>query len=54
MAGRKDPTGLTGHLLVNGMKQPSNFRHMAGYVVQVRDWSVMAMSCSIVLSVLPY
>ena len=36
MAGRKDPSGLSGHLLVNGAKQPKNFMHMTGYVVQVR------------------
>ena len=40
LAGRKDPSGLTGRLLVNGRKQPKNFMHLTGYVVQVRKMSV--------------
>ena len=43
LAGRKDPSGLTGRLLVNGRKQPKNFRHLTGYVVQVRRMSVASV-----------
>ena len=35
LAGRKDPRGLSGHLLVDGKQQPKNFKCMTGYVVQV-------------------
>ena len=35
LAGRKDPLGLEGHVLVNGKKQPKNFKALTGYVVQV-------------------
>lgn len=34
LAARKDKTGLTGQVLVNGKRQPSNFRLISGYVVQ--------------------
>lgn len=34
LAGRKDPAGLTGDVLVDGEKQPANFKCMSGYVVQ--------------------
>lgn len=34
LAARKDPTGLTGQVLVDGYLQPANFRLMSGYVVQ--------------------
>ncbi|XP_074648861.1 broad substrate specificity ATP-binding cassette transporter ABCG2-like isoform X2 [Tubulanus polymorphus] len=34
LAGRKDKSGLTGEVLIDGHKQPENFKCMAGYVVQ--------------------
>lgn len=34
LAARKDPSGLTGQVLISGHPQPSNFRLMSGYVVQ--------------------
>ena len=37
LAGRKDPAGLNGTVLVNGEKQPKNFKCLAGYVVQVSE-----------------
>ena len=36
LAGRKDRSGLTGNVLVNGEHQPNNFKCISGYVVQVR------------------
>ena len=39
LAGRKDPAGLSGDLLVDGKKQPKNFRNQSGYVVQVQPLS---------------
>ena len=35
LAGRKDPTGLSGQVLVDSRPQPKNFKCMTGYVVQV-------------------
>ena len=35
LAGRKDKSGLSGQVLVNGQQQPSNFKCISGYVVQV-------------------
>jgi ATP-binding cassette subfamily G (WHITE) protein 2 len=35
LAGRKDPRGLTGTLLLDGCPPPDNFKCMVGYVVQV-------------------
>ena len=35
LAGRKDRSGLTGNVLVNGQQQPANFKCVSGYVVQV-------------------
>ena len=35
VAARKNPSGLQGTILVNGEKQPDNFKCMTGYVVQV-------------------
>ena len=35
LAGRKDRKHLSGVVLVNGQKQPENFKCIAGYVVQV-------------------
>lgn len=35
LAGRKDTSRLSGVVLVNGVKQPENFKCMTGYVVQV-------------------
>lgn len=34
LAGRKDTSRLSGVVLVNGVKQPANFKCMTGYVVQ--------------------
>ena len=36
LAGRNDPSGLSGTVLVNGERQPNNFKCITGYVVQVR------------------
>ena len=35
LAGRKDPKGLGGLVLIDGKKQPKNFKCMSGYVIQV-------------------
>ena len=35
LAARKNPRGLSGCVLVDGQKQPSNFKLLSGYVVQV-------------------
>uniref|UniRef100_A0A8C9UVI9 Uncharacterized protein n=1 Tax=Spermophilus dauricus TaxID=99837 RepID=A0A8C9UVI9_SPEDA len=35
LAARKDPCGLSGEVLINGVHQPANFRYNSGYVVQV-------------------
>lgn len=35
LAGRKDPAGLSGTLLLDGCPPPENFKCMVGYVVQV-------------------
>lgn len=35
LAGRKDPDGLKGNILIDGNKVPHNFKCMVGYVVQV-------------------
>ena len=37
LAGRKNPEGLKGTVLVDGGPQPKNFKCMTGYVVQVID-----------------
>lgn len=34
LAGRKEPKGLSGSVLVDGRRQPKNFKCMTGYVVQ--------------------
>lgn len=34
LAGRKDPKGLTGEVLINGVPLPKNFKRISGYVVQ--------------------
>ncbi|XP_072478443.1 broad substrate specificity ATP-binding cassette transporter ABCG2 isoform X2 [Notamacropus eugenii] len=34
LAARKDPNGLSGHVLINGAPQPANFKCNSGYVVQ--------------------
>ncbi|XP_078061052.1 broad substrate specificity ATP-binding cassette transporter ABCG2 isoform X2 [Mustelus asterias] len=34
LAGRKDPSGLKGQVLIDGALQPSNFKCISGYVVQ--------------------
>ena len=35
LADRKDRRWLSGHVLINGEKQPHNFKCASGYVVQV-------------------
>ena len=35
LAGRKDVSGLTGDVRINGSPLPSNFKRISGYVVQV-------------------
>ena len=35
LADRKDMSCVTGDIMVNGAKKPSNFKRMTGYVVQV-------------------
>ncbi|XP_058239867.1 broad substrate specificity ATP-binding cassette transporter ABCG2d isoform X2 [Hemibagrus wyckioides] len=34
LAARKDPSGLSGEVLIDGAPQPSNFKCLSGYVVQ--------------------
>jgi len=34
LAGRKDPRGLSGEVLINGSSLPKNFKRISGYVVQ--------------------
>ncbi|XP_048669550.1 broad substrate specificity ATP-binding cassette transporter ABCG2-like [Marmota marmota marmota] len=34
LVARKDPCGLSGEVLINGVHQPANFRYNSGYVVQ--------------------
>jgi len=34
LAGRKDPSGLSGHVLIDGRPLPTNFKRISGYVVQ--------------------
>jgi ATP-binding cassette subfamily G (WHITE) protein 2 len=34
LAGRKDPRGLSGTLLIDGQPQPENYKCICGYVVQ--------------------
>ncbi|XP_035531430.1 broad substrate specificity ATP-binding cassette transporter ABCG2-like [Morone saxatilis] len=34
LAARKDPTGLSGEVLIDGAPQPANFKCLSGYVVQ--------------------
>uniref|UniRef100_H2YBJ3 ABC transporter domain-containing protein n=1 Tax=Ciona savignyi TaxID=51511 RepID=H2YBJ3_CIOSA len=34
LAGRKDPAGLSGNVLINSRPLPSNFKRISGYVVQ--------------------
>lgn len=35
LAARKDPSGLSGEVLVDRAPQPPNFKCLSGYVVQV-------------------
>lgn len=37
LAARKDPSGLSGEVLIDGAPQPSNFKCLSGYVVQVQQ-----------------
>lgn len=36
IAGRKGKSGISGDVLIDGLKQPDNFKCISGYVVQVR------------------
>ena len=47
LAGRKDPRGLSGHLLIDGGLPPDNFKCMVGYVVQV---SYVSVSCHLLIN----
>lgn len=40
LAGRKDPAGLRGTLLLDGSPPPENFKCMVGYVVQVCSYKI--------------
>lgn len=42
LAARKDPSGLSGEVLIDGAPQPPNFKCLSGYVVQV---SLLATCC---------
>lgn len=44
LAGRKDPAGLEGTLLLDGSPPPENFKCMVGYVVQVCSYIKSFMS----------
>ena len=35
LAGRTETKGIEGHVLIDGLKPPKNFKCMTGYVVQV-------------------
>jgi len=37
LAARKDPAGLSGEVLIDGIPQPPNFKCISGYVVQVSN-----------------
>ena len=37
LAARKDPSGLSGEVMIDGAPQPPNFKCLSGYVVQVRQ-----------------
>ena len=37
LADRKAKKGLSGHVLINGMRQPHNFKFTSAYVVQVSN-----------------
>ena len=37
LADRKNKKGLSGHVLINGKRQPKNFKCTSAYVVQVRE-----------------
>ena len=45
LAGRKDPSGLNGDLLIDGHLQPKNFKCMTGYVVQVKKYCPVSHGC---------
>ena len=40
LADRKAKKGLSGHVLINGRRQPCNFKCASAYVVQVSQGSV--------------
>ena len=44
LADRKDRSGLTGDVLIDGHRMPTDFKCMSGYVVQVsEEFSVVVM-----------
>ncbi|XP_030060706.1 ATP-binding cassette sub-family G member 2 isoform X2 [Microcaecilia unicolor] len=44
LAARKDPSGLSGEVLIDGIPQPPNFKCISGYVVQVGTELVRGVS----------
>ncbi len=47
LAGRKDPKGLRGHVLIDGQVQPAYFKCMSGYVSQVWYQDMASINLSI-------
>ena len=47
LAARKGKRGITGTVLINGQRQPDNFKCMSGYVVQVSPLVHPTLSLSI-------
>ena len=45
LADRKDRRWVSGHVLINGEKQPHNFKCASGYVVQVYGVCVCVCVC---------
>ena len=43
LADRKDKKGLSGHVLINGRRQPHNFKCASAYVVQVSQTRLLKM-----------
>ena len=43
LADRKAKTGLSGHVLINGRRQPHNFKCGSAYVVQVISYVVVCV-----------
>ena len=46
LAARKDPAGLSGEVLIDGVPQPPNFKCLSGYVVQVDYYYNYTVSCA--------